>query len=548
MKKNLPSFPDSWAKLFLSATLMLSSFAIQAQTAPAVEWDRTFGGTSDDILFSIDQTSDGGYVLGGSSMSGIGGSKSQASKGSFDFWVIKLDAAGNKTWDKTIGGNSEDMLHRVKQTADGGYILGGMSNSYLSGDKTAPPYSVIWPDLWIVKLDANGNKEWDKTLGGSELDGFVDILPTSDGGFVIGASSSSFVSNTKSQPTKGASDYWLIKLDAAGNKVWDNSIGGSGDEQLTDIQPASDGGFLLTGSSTSGAVVDKSDPRINHPWPDYWLVKTDSAGNKAWDKTIAGHGWDKTSRIVQTPDGGYLLGGNSDPSFGGTNSPASFGLSDIWIAKLDSARNITWHKSFGGNGHDQLQQLHITPDGNFILAGQSESGANGSKGQASFGGSDFWILKTDPNGNIIWETTLGSDSTDLLFSLFQTTNNGLIAGGRSASGSMGTKTQASQGGFDLWIVKLAPEVTGAKETQASFDVAVYPNPNQGKFTLQLHNLNVATVSISVADLLGKKIFEKTVPVLNSTLLEEITLPQVKGLYLLQLKAGAEVVTRKVVVE
>src|SRR5688572_14626411 len=247
-----------------------------SQTAPTKQWDKTIGGSHIDEFSSLQQTSDGGYILGGYSNSGISGDKSQANQGLNDFWALKLDASGNKLWDKTIGGNHEDYLSSLQQTSDGGYILGGGSSSGISGDKSQVNKGVT--DLWIIKLDATGNKLWDKTYGGSGGDYLSSLHQTSDGGYILGGGSISGISGDKSQANKGNWDYWIVKLDVAGNKLWDKTIGGNSEDHLLSLQQTSDGGYILGGWSTSGINGDKS--QSGNGGADYWVVKIDAAGNK----------------------------------------------------------------------------------------------------------------------------------------------------------------------------------------------------------------------------------------------------------------------------
>jgi hypothetical protein len=203
------------------------SFAVHAQV-PVKQWDKDFGGSSSSSndLTSLQQTTDGGYILGGFSDSPAGGDKTQPSQGSFDYWVVKIDAGGNKQWDKTFGGSSGDRLTSLHQTADGGYILGGYSSSGAGGDKTQA--SKGGDDYWVVKIDASGNKQWDKTFGGSNQDYLSSLQQTTDGGYILGGYSSSGSGGEKTQPSQGSFDYWVVKIDAGGNKQWDKGFGGSG--------------------------------------------------------------------------------------------------------------------------------------------------------------------------------------------------------------------------------------------------------------------------------------------------------------------------------
>ncbi len=242
----------------------------------------------------MQQTTDGGYILGGTSNSGISGDKSQANKGPFytyDYWLVKITATGSKTWDKTYGGNASDIFKSVLQTSDGGYILGGNSNSGKGGDKSEanksekPQIGDIASNFWIIKLNANGNKAWDKTIGSNGGENFAALQPTPDGGYILGGSSASAISGDKTENNKGNGlDYWVVKLKEDGSVAWDKSIGGNLDDELQSIAQTNDGNFILAGASTSNKSGDKSadnkGPALNFGYytTDYWLVKIDNSG------------------------------------------------------------------------------------------------------------------------------------------------------------------------------------------------------------------------------------------------------------------------------
>ncbi len=224
-------------------------YVISSAQAPAVkQWDKTYGGNDDDEPYSLKQTTDGGYILGGYSSSNISGNKTENSKGAYDYWIVKMDGSGNKQWDKTYGGSDEDYLVSLQQTTDGGYILGGYSLSNSSGDKTANSKGNY--DYWIVKVDGNGNKQWDKTFGGNDADYLVSLQQTSDGGYILAGYSLSNSSGDKTENDKGNYDYWVVKVDGSGNKQWDKTFGGSGDDALRSLQQTTDGGYIAGGFST----------------------------------------------------------------------------------------------------------------------------------------------------------------------------------------------------------------------------------------------------------------------------------------------------------
>ncbi|MBK7887449.1 MAG: hypothetical protein IPJ86_09135 [Bacteroidetes bacterium] len=215
-------------------------------------------------------------------------------------------------WQRTIGGSSGDILLSIKQTNDGGYILGGFSESNISGDKS----EISWfGDYWMVKTDSLGNIQWQNTIGGNSLDFLTSISQTSDGGYILGGYSESNISRDKTEINIGGSDYWIVKTDSLGIIQWQNTIGGTSDDFLKSIQQTTDGGYILGGYSESNFSGDKTENSIGYQ--DYWVVKTDSIGNIQWQNTIGGDNYDELYTIQQTTDGGYILGGWSQSSFSG---------------------------------------------------------------------------------------------------------------------------------------------------------------------------------------------------------------------------------------
>jgi hypothetical protein len=248
-----------------------------------------------------------------------------------------------------------------------------------------------------VKLDFMGDKEWDKTVGGIERDILVALQPAADGGYVLAGYSSSGVSSDKTESIRGSFDYWAVKLDAAGTKEWDRTFGGSKTEILMALELTSDGGYILGGYSPSGKSGDIT--QANKGDNDFWVVKLNAAGDKAWDKTLGGQGQDLLNSLQSTSDGGYLLGGSSDSDVSGDKSQGSHGATDQWVVKLDAAGDMQWDRTYGGSTLDALTSLHQTLDGGYILGGSSDSDSNGDKSQPSQGGSDFWIVKV--KGDVI---------------------------------------------------------------------------------------------------------------------------------------------------
>jgi hypothetical protein len=429
--------------------LSFSFSIVTAQTAPGKQWDARFGGSNYDELWSLQQTADGGYILGGYSESEISGDKTQASQGYWDYWIVKTDDSGVKQWDARFGGRFDDILYSLQQTADGGYILGGYSSSGISGDKTQASQGGY--DYWIVKTDAGGVKQWDARFGGSGNDYLHSLQQTADGGYILGGYSNSGISGDKTQESQGRDDYWIVKTDAGGVKQWDARFGGDGEDYLYSLQQTADGGYILGGYSRSEISGDKT--QASQGSADYWIVKTDAVGAKQWDARFGGSYDDYLFSLQQTEDGGYILGGQSYSGISGDKTQAGQGAADYWVIKTDAAGIKQWDARFGGNFEDVLQSLQQTADGGYILGGWSYSEISGDQTHERQGFSDYWIVKTDAGGVKQWDARFGGSDNDQLHSLQQTTDGGYILGGWSYSGISGDKSQASQGSADYWIVK-----------------------------------------------------------------------------------------------
>ena len=472
--------------------ILLLLFFTTTTLAQEIEWQNTIGGNYYDQLNSIQQTSDGGYILGGWSDSNISGDKTEDSQGNYDYWVVKLDAAGNIQWQNTIGGNSVDYLTSIQQTTDGGYILGGWSNSGVSGDKTENSQGAN--DYWVVKLDPIGYIQWQNTIGGGSYDYLTSIQQTTDGGYILGGMSQSDVSGDKTEICQGDFDYWVVKLDASGNIQWQNTIGGNSWDELESLEQTTDGGYILGGYSYSDISGDKTENcQGNH---DYWVVKLDASGNIQWQNTIGGNLDDLLYSVQQTSDGGYILGGASGSGFSGDKTESSQGYFDYWVVKLYTTGNIQWQNTIGGGSLDHLNSIQQTSDGGYILGGVSISDISGDKTENSQGANDYWVVKLDASGNIQWQNIIGGNSGDYLTSIQQTTDGKYILGGYSESNISGDKTESSQGNFDYWVVKLTDKFnlingklfvdansnTVQDAGEISFSNRIVTEQNTGRFT------------------------------------------------------------------
>lgn len=520
-----------------TAGILFHSFHTQAQ-APVKQWDKAFGGTGTEYSYSLQPSNDGGYIIGGYSDSGITGSRTQASRGDFDYWVVKMDANGTKLWDKAYGGTKGELMRAMLPTSDGGFLLGGYSYSDIGGEKTEANRG--GGDYWVVKIDANGNKLWDKTFGGVGEDQLFALQASTDGGYLLGGISQSGISGDKTQG-QGAG-YWLVRIDANGNKLWDKAFGNNGINIAQVLYATDDGGWLVAGEST----MTFNDPDRTAPLlggSDIWLLKLDADGNKVWDKSYGGNSTDRPRALQPTKDGNFLLAGYSTSGISGTKTQASKGGPDYWILKIDPVGTILWDKTFGGDNLDYLYALQPTADGNYLLGGLSSSTSSGDKTQGNQGGYDYWVLKMDPNGNKLWDITVGGSADDYQFGLQPTSDAGFIVSGHSSSEISGDKTQAMHGVSDYWLVKMAPAVTTPTRVAARQLIQIYPNPASSHLTLHLPaTLPRVGLRVLLLDATGRTVFRQPLLMGSSTAAEVEVGKHAPGLYMLRLEGPTSILS------
>ncbi len=320
---------------------------------------------------SIQQTSDGGYIATGSTA---------PHNEPNHLWLVKIDSTGGKEWDKTFSISVDDYSegHSVWQTNDGGYIIVGY---------TALP-EIDDVGAWLIKTDSEGTKQWDRIFSASRYDSFEFGQQTNDGGnIIVGRTHPSGDDNR---------DAWLVRTDFEGNTIWSKTYGGQATDSGNYVQQTLDGGYIIGGVTESyGAGSD-----------DIWLIKTDSEGNRQWDRTFGRREWEVCRSVLQSSDGGYII-------LGETWVPEKRDA-DAWLIKTDSEGNRLWDKTFGEedstNHGSSIQQ---TSDGGYIIVGSSYE-------------ANLWLIKTDLNGEKEWER--GYDSGSIHF-ITQTSDGGYVMSG-----------------------------------------------------------------------------------------------------------------------
>ena len=346
--------------------------------APTIEWQKCLGGSNDDWAYSIQQTSDSGFIVAGYTESSNG--DVSGNHGDYDYWVVKLNSSGDILWQKCLGGTNVDQAFSIQQTSDGGFIVAGGTFSN-DGDVSGNHGN---SDYWVVKLNSSGTIEWQKCLGGTDGDYANSIQQTSDGGFIVAGQT--YSNDGDVSGNHGGSDAWVVKLNSSGTILWQKCLGGTVYGAIAySIQQTSDGGFIVAGETRSY----NGDVSGNHGGIDYWVVKLDSLGDIEWQKCLGGTNNDYARSIKQTSDGGFIVAGFTMSNDGDVSG--NHGWNDAWVVKLNSSGDIEWQKCLGGTDYDDAKSIQQTSDGGFIVAGFTASNDGDVSGNQ--GNSDAWVVK-----------------------------------------------------------------------------------------------------------------------------------------------------------
>jgi uncharacterized delta-60 repeat protein len=364
--------PKSVTANFVRPTLIVSSpvgsatgdfWLLKLNSNGTVSWEKTYGGSSQDVASSIQQTSDGGYIVAGWTDSFGADNR--------DFWVLKLNSDGTVAWQKRYGGANNDYADSIQQTSDSGYIVAGWTDSFGADNR----------DFWVLKLNSDGTVAWQKRYGGADEDCASSIRQTSDGGYIVAGCTWSF----------GASnyDFWVLRLSSDGAISWQKRYGSANNDYANSIYQTGDSGYIVAGYTESFGSGGR-DFWVLKLKPDDALVPSNN-GAVDWQYSYGGANDDQASSIQQTSDGGYIVAGYTD-SFGS-------GGRDFWVLKLNSDGTVSWQKTYGGASLDCATSIRQTSDG-YIVAGYTESFGSG--------GRDFWVLKLNSNGTIAFDQASGA--------------------------------------------------------------------------------------------------------------------------------------------
>jgi hypothetical protein len=358
--------------------ITVSDWSTALTLSRCYEWTRTFGGPNDDYCWSVRQTPDGGYII----------LRNTDSYGAGDagVWLIKIDDAGYKVWERTVGGAGDDWGNSLQQTRDGGYVVTGYTAAL----------GVSEFDVWFFKVDANGHALWQKTYryAGGAVGKYVK--QTQDGGYVVAAE--------RAQPGGWPYDLWLIRTDSDGDTLWTRTYGGGSDEGAFWVDQTEDGGYAIAGYTSSFGAGEG----------DFWLVKADANGDTAWTKTFGGPRNDVCLSAGRTQDGGYILTGYTC-SYG-------VGLCSIWLIKTDADGRESWNKALGGEDYNYGEAVQQTADGGYVVGSTSE---------------DVWLITMAAEGDTVWSRHYAWAGGERCGDVQQTKDGGYIIAGRTSSRGAG---------------------------------------------------------------------------------------------------------------
>lgn len=431
-----------FALLFLLTTALFACRKHDEQIliVPETEFNIVYGSSPSDQVLAAARSLDGTYVLAGNTKSVSG------NPGNSDAWVLKLDRQGKIIWQKTFGGSAYDGAYSIASTKDGGYVFAGYTYSN-DGDIIGNHGN---SDAWVVKLDKNGNKEWQSTLGGSASDIASSITETYDGGYIMAgqtASTEGDVSNNH-----GNTDAWVVKLDRNGNKQWQKTFGGTGSEGTQSIIEITEGGYIIAGWTNSN---DGDVTGYHVGWGTYignidgWVVKLNKDGNLLWTKAFGGSRNDGINSIIQGIDNSYTIAGYTRSNYDG-DVGANHGDGDAWAVNIDKVGKIQWQKTLGGLDDDIAYFITSTRDSGYMLAGFTSS--NDSDVSGNHGGEDAWVVKLDQGGNKQWQRALGGSGNDLARAVFQRTDGSYVMVG--STGSNDGDVIGQQGAGGAWIITM----------------------------------------------------------------------------------------------
>ncbi len=441
----------------ISAFLLWVIVTATSGYSQVINWQAAAGGGHQCFFEDMTLTADSGFAVTGSLTSPVANEAldppfSANWIASTNYWIVKYNSQRKIQWQKRFGGFGDDTPSSLKVSRDGALIVGGTSNSPISGNKTE---ASVMNDAWVVKLDLNGNIIWQNVIRAVDDDYLNCMDTTLDNGVIMAISTKSGIGLEKTIPLYGVYDFWLVKLDSSGNVQWQNVIvlPGYNLVHIKKILQLSDGGYIALGrQGVNGTGI--SSPV---------LLRLDSLGSLIWNQPFFSSGVDYMEVLEVTQDGGFLVGNFTGGGISPWKSKNSMGDQDIWLIKFDSLGNYLWDNSYGSNRCDQIYDMSLSSSGEIYIVGRSDSNIGFDKTGRCWGDFDYWVLKLDSNGTRLWDKTIGGKGIDTGYRIKLLPNGDILIGGYSWSPSGCDRQNFLRGYTDLWMMSISEnynEITG----------------------------------------------------------------------------------------
>ncbi|MFC2150158.1 T9SS type A sorting domain-containing protein [Calditrichota bacterium] len=442
-------------KLNLSTFLLLIIPSITL-SQPEILWHKFYGGNGTDVCYSLIRTLDGGYAMGGSY---------QSFRTGYDYLILKTDRDGDLEWSGRFGSdeNKHDICRSVLQDNHGNYLIAGYTSSYGPGTEA----------VWAIKLDSSGQEIWSEVYGGDGWDVCRSVITVADGGYLLGGYTDSFGA--------GSTDFYLIRIDSDGEVIWSETFGSRGTEQCRSVIQTDDGGFLAAGITTY----------LGEGGEEIYAVKIDSAGEVEWSNTYGTEEDNPCYDVVQTSDGGYAFAG-------GLGTFGFEGTGDFYLVKTDGDGEVLWTETYGGRGEDLCFAIEEVEEGGLVMTGRTNSFDRRT-------GDDFYLVRTDAEGDVLWETFYGGSSSDNCYSIT------VDVSGYTLSGNTRSFGDDQRRGRNFWLLKTGLDSANAvwevdPSLPSSADmILAYPNPFNSSTTISYSLPSPGSVSLTIFDTQGREL-------------------------------------------
>jgi hypothetical protein len=533
-------------KNILTVLLILFAFNASAQI-PEITWQQCYGTITNDYAFGIAKTEDG-YMFAIEVFSGDGLTNYH---GSYDIWLVNTDSIGNILWEKCYGGSSAESPYKLIKKPEDEYFIFGYAGS-TDGDVQSGNHG--YSDLWVVKINAEGDIIWEKTYGSIGHDNPRDMILTPDGGFVMIARVG--IGGGDVTHYYGSGDCWMAKCDSIGNIEWEKTMGNDGLDNCVSLMINSAGNIMMIGAAQWHGGLVECYP--DGEWADVWIVELDMQGNILAQYCYGGSHYDLGYMIIELDEGyAFVAGTNSnDGDVSGLHGPPGGppgGWSDIWVVRLNEQMEIIWQKCIGGYDSELPNYITQTEDGGFVVIGTTRSNDGDVSGNPSWPGTyaAIWVVKLDAQGNIEWQKVYGGWGSERLENphtiLKKSDHNYVIAASTTFSPSHDVQCGTFSANRNAWIFEIALDdtVNVIEQFAGTGEMFVYPNPATSETWLQLpENLPLTAMFIELYSPTGRLLY-RAQPTSKFHKIEVAHLP--KGLYFVRIWDGEQWLVEKLVV-